>query len=171
MEGTIRLGEHTLPVRGEGWMDREWGTSALEPEHQGWDWFSVQLADGRELMYFELRREDGLSDPHDYGVLVDVDGGYRTFEGDQAELTVLNWWRSPVDGSRYPSGWRLEVREAGLDLELEPRLRNQEMDLSFRYWEGAVSVRGRGPEGTVEGRGYVELTGYGGGEAARGTAP
>jgi predicted secreted hydrolase len=35
--------------------------------------------------------------------------------------------------------------------------------VTFRYWEGAVSVRGTGEGGaTVAGRGYVELTGYAG---------
>ena len=31
---------------------------------------------------------------------------------------------------------------------------------TFVYWEGAVEVEGRGPEGELAGRGYVELTGY-----------
>ena len=44
-------------------MDHEFGTSFLEPEQQGWDWLSIQLADGRELMLYQLRRADGIARP------------------------------------------------------------------------------------------------------------
>src|SRR5205814_718338 len=54
--GTVRVGPETLQVSGEAWMDREWSTSALGAGVQGWDWFALQLADGRELMFYRLRR-------------------------------------------------------------------------------------------------------------------
>jgi predicted secreted hydrolase len=47
-----------------------------------------------------------------------------------------------------------------LVLEVEPLLADQELDLSVRYWEGAVRVRGTSGGAAIEGRGYVELTGY-----------
>jgi predicted secreted hydrolase len=47
-----------------------------------------------------------------------------------------------------------------LDLAAAPRLRDQELDLAFRYWEGAVAVEGSRAGEPVTGRGYVELTGY-----------
>ena len=37
---------------------------------------------------------------------------------------------------------------------------DQELNLSFRYWEGAVSVQGTSGGNAVAGHGYVELTGY-----------
>jgi predicted secreted hydrolase len=79
LSGTLRLaeGEARLAVRGEGWMDREWSTSALGSMHLGWDWFSLQLDDGRDLMFFELRRDDGLPDPLNHGALVEADGSFR----------------------------------------------------------------------------------------------
>jgi predicted secreted hydrolase len=42
------------------------------------------------------------------------------------------------------------------------------MNVSFRYWEGAVTVRARRRGTSGGGVGYVELTGYGEGEGARG---
>ncbi len=72
----------------------------------------------------------------------------------------IGQWRSPLDGAQYPSGWWLEVPSRSLDLEIRPLIPDQELQLTFRYWEGAVVVRGRGSEGPVEGKGYVELTGY-----------
>jgi predicted secreted hydrolase len=48
-----------------------------------------------------------------------------------------------------------------LDFTLEPLLAGQELRLSFRYWEGAVTATGSHGGRPVAGRGYVELTGYG----------
>ena len=64
-------------VTGESWMDHEFGTSFLEPEQQGWDWLSIQLEDGRELMLYQLRRGDGSRDPRSSGTLVDSSGRTR----------------------------------------------------------------------------------------------
>ena len=75
-------------------------------------------------------------------------------------IEPLAEWTSPATGIRYPAQWRLTVPSAGLDLRITPLLEDQEIDLSFRYWEGAVSVAGVASAGTVSGRGYVELTGY-----------
>jgi predicted secreted hydrolase len=149
------------PVSGRAWLDREWSTSALGSDHVGWDWFSLQLSDGRELMFFELRRADGLADPLNHGALVEPDGRSRTLGGAEVELEALGSWESPLDGVRYPSGWRLRIPGEGVDLRLVPLLPDQEVMLSFRYWEGAVRVEGMGVEGPVEGMGFVELTGYG----------
>jgi len=160
-QGTVAIDGVTFQVRGEAWMDREWSTSALSEHHVGWDWFSVQLSDGRELMFFELRRRDGQADPFDHGSLVHPDGAWETLSARDVEVTVLDHWTSPVDGAPYPSGWRLQAPDRGIDLRLDPVVRDQEMNLSFRYWEGAVRVEGAGPEGPVTGRGFVELTGYG----------
>lgn len=160
VRGTLRLGDARLDVQGEAWMDREWSTSALGEVHLGWDWFSLQLDDGRELMFFELRRRDGAPDPLNHGALVAADGTSRHLDGSAVELEVLDRWASPLDGAEYPSGWRLRVPDQGLDLVLTPRVRDQEMNVSFRYWEGALEVRGTADGRPVRGRGYAELTGY-----------
>lgn len=161
VQGTVEAGGLTHAVQGTGWMDREWSTSALSAEHVGWDWFSLQLDDERELMFFELRRRDGTSDPLNHGTLVERDGASRALAATEVEVAVLDWWTSPLDGARYPSGWRVRVPGEALDLKVLPRIRDQEMNLSFRYWEGAVTVQGTTSGRPVEGVGYVELTGYG----------
>jgi predicted secreted hydrolase len=160
LTGTIEIAGQVHNVRGTGWMDREWSTSALGEEHVGWDWFSLQLDDGRDLMFFELRRDDGTQDPLNHGALVEADGQSRMLSAGEVRIEPLDWWESPVDGARYPSGWRLTVPDEALDLTITPRLRDQEMNLSFRYWEGAVAIEGDAGGRPVRGVGYVELTGY-----------
>jgi predicted secreted hydrolase len=166
--GTVEVDGAMHTVRGTGWLDREWSTSALSEDHVGWDWFSLQLADGRDLMFFELRRRDGAPDPLNHGILVEADGSSRPMGADAVALEVLETWASPLDGAVYPSGWRLSLPEEALDLRIAPRIRDQEMNVSFRYWEGAVTVEGTSGGEPVEGVGYVELTGYGEDEGARG---
>ncbi|CAN5664596.1 lipocalin-like domain-containing protein [soil metagenome] len=160
LRGTVTLDGEPVTVSGEGWMDREWSTSALGEVHRGWDWFSLQLDDGRELMFFELRRADGTPDPLNHGALVAADGSVLRLGGDQVSIDVLEQWRSPLDGTEYPSGWRLRIPEQEIDLVLTPRVRDQEMNVTFRYWEGALQVQGTAAGRPVGGRGYAELTGY-----------
>ena len=156
--GTVRAGRESYRVTGLSWLDREWSTSALEREQVGWDWFALQLDDGRDLMYYRLRRKDGSSDPFSAGTLVASDGSARHLAREEVQLETISWWTSPATGSRYPAVWRLRVPSRGLDLEIIPRLADQELVTGFRYWEGAVAVRGAA--GTPGGSGYLEMTGY-----------
>ena len=68
--GTLVLDGRELEVEGAGWFDHEWGTSQLGEGVAGWDWFSLRLDDGSELMVYRLRREDGSPDPYSSGTLV-----------------------------------------------------------------------------------------------------
>ncbi len=158
--GVVRVGQQTFTVRGLSWMDREWSTSALDKDQVGWDWAALHLDDGSELMYYQLRGRDGGVDPQSRGVLVDGDGGVLSVSAEQVQWQVLDHWRSPRSRARYPARWRVVVEELGLELELTPALADQELNLSFRYWEGAVTVRGRRGARSLSGTGYVELVGY-----------
>ena len=162
--GTLVLAGDTALVRGSAWLDREWSTSALGPGQVGWDWFALQLDDGHELMIYRLRRADGTADAFSDGVLVAPSGEPVRLEwGSDVRLEATGTWRSPIDGAAYPSGWRILLPERGWALEVEPVLVDQELDVAFRYWEGAVRMRGTGEGGeSVTGVGYVELTGYAG---------
>ncbi len=158
--GALTLDGDTLPVDGLAWMDREWSTSALSPELVGWDWFALQLDSGFDLMFYQLRRQDGGRGDFSKGIWVDREGKGALLESGEVVLEVLDRWVSPLDGATYPSSWRLEIPHLGLDLQVTPIVRDQELDHTLRYWEGSVEVEGVQGEGRVEGRGYVELTGY-----------
>ena len=159
--GTVRLGSETLEVSGEAWMDREWSTSALGEGVEGWDWFALQLDDGRELMVYLLRRRDGTVDPFSAGTLVAADGTSRRLEAGDVRVEVLAHWTSPHSGVRYPGRWRVSVPAEALRVEIEPRVADQELRVGTRYWEGAVVVGGSSAGRQTAGQGYVELVGYG----------
>ncbi len=158
--GSIRLGEQAADVTGESWFDHEWSTSALGPQAVGWDWFSLQFDDGRELMYYALRREDGTLEPVSGGNLIGVDGSSTELPREAFALEVLETWTSPYSGATYPVAWRMQVPSEGLDLTIRAKLPAQENQLYFVYWEGAVSIEGTHDGQPLRGNGYVELTGY-----------
>lgn len=161
VRGSVRAGDAEADaVEGFAWMDREWATSALNEGVVGWDWFALQLSDGRDLMYYRLRGEDGLARPQSGGTLVGAGGEVRRLERSDVVLDVLDYWTSPVSNVRYPVEWRLRVPAEQIDLSIVPYLPNQEVDLSVRYWEGAVAVSGIAGGGQVDGNGYLELAGY-----------
>jgi len=160
--GTVTMADGVYPVAGLSWMDHEFSTSALAADQVGWDWFSLQLDDGSELMLFQLRREDGSVDPFSSGTFIDPDGNTLPIRGDQFRIEVGDSWQSPHSGADYPARWTITVPAADLSLTLEPRLADQELNLSTVYWEGAVRAEGLRAGQPVRGDGYVEMTGYAG---------
>ncbi len=156
--GTLRRADQELPLKGLAWLDREWSTSALGPEQAGWDWFSLQLDDGRNLMYYQLRRKDGSVDPHSAGTLSDSEGLQAKLTPAEITLTPLQYWEA--DGRRYPIEWRMQVAGESSSWLIRALLADQEMRMSVRYWEGAVEVIDEQTEAHL-GRGYLEMAGYG----------
>jgi len=159
-EGMVTLGNERVSVSGQSWKDHEWSTSALGPDESGWDWFALQLSDGRDIMVYQLRRRDGSVSPFTSGTLVLQDGSKRALSADQFEIIVRDTWLSPVSGAEYPSGWSLEIPSESISLTVTPVQPNQELNVSVRYWEGAVNLVGTASGEAISGVGYVELTGY-----------
>ena len=158
--GTVRVADTTYQVSGLSWMDHEFSTSALAPDQVGWDWFALQLDDGSELMVFQIRKADGSVDPFSSGTLVAPDGSTRHLSWDDFQIRVGDTWRSPRSGATYPVRWTVEVPAADLTLDLESYLADQELNLSYAYWEGAVRISGEQAGSAISGSGYVEMTGY-----------
>ena len=162
--GTLVYRGERLRVEGLSWMDHEFGSDELQPGMTGWDWFALQLDDGRDLMLYRLRDAGGGVVPQSSGSLVARDGAVRHLPLAAFAVDARRAGTSPHTGARYPSGWRVRVPSAGIDVTLVPVLRDQELwniAGGVDYWEGDVDV-----EDTMSGRragaGYVELTGYAG---------
>ena len=158
--GTVTLEGQSQRVDGLSWMDHEFSTSALAPDQVGWDWFALQLEDGSALMVYTLQRSDGRLDSYSQGTVIYADGRTRRLTQEDFQVEVTRQWRSPHSGGVYPAGWVVQVPSEGLTLRIRPRVADQELNASFIYWEGAVSVEGSRDGEVVSGAGYVELTGY-----------
>ncbi|MDE2572968.1 MAG: carotenoid 1,2-hydratase, partial [bacterium] len=165
--GTLRIAGRSQQVRALVWMDHEFGSSELQPNVVGWDWFALQLRDGREVMLYHLRRRDGTFIPASSGSLVGRDGRVRMLDSRDFSIRATGTWRSPHTQALYPSGWVVRVPAARLALRVVPRVRDQELaSRGVSYWEGDVCLKpadaAATPTACAMGEGYVELTGYAG---------
>lgn len=157
--GNVRLGGRSVPVTGTAWLDREWSTSVLGAGQTGWDWFALQLDDGEDLMFYQLRRSDGRADPYDYAIRIDAAGASERFAADAFRLEPVDHW-SDAAGVAWPVAWRLWMPgpDGPRTLRIEAALNDQRMATLITYWEGLVRVLDE--QGRRIGSGYMELTGY-----------
>jgi predicted secreted hydrolase len=165
-KGTIRIDGVDFRIRGSSWMDHEFSTSFLEPGQLGWDWFSIQLHNGIDLMLYRMRRKDRTTDPFSSGSLVRKDGLLTHISVTEFEMMPLRNWTSSATGATYPLDWSIEIPGLGYQLTVTSAFDQQEMTTNdttgINYWEGAIEITGSSDEGPVTGRGYMELTGYAG---------
>ncbi len=126
--GTVGWDNNKTSVEGRSWFDHEWTTSALNNDQQGWDWFSIQLENGYDLMYFRVRSTHKESATQSIS-LVDPDGNKIPVDTSNIVLTELSHWTSP-NGKRYPAKWLFALPEHQIKLTLTPRIEDQEMRLS-----------------------------------------
>jgi predicted secreted hydrolase len=163
-EGIISFGGKTRRVEGLSWMDHEYSSELLEPDLIGWDWFSLQLADRTEIMIFLLRKKDGTLGVTSSGTFVKASGQTRHLNKDDFRVDIIARWKSPHTKAVYPAGWRIKIFPLAIDLQVTPAIADQEMKTKLStgiiYWEGSVSIQGKKNNKPIEGRGYVEMTGY-----------
>lgn len=161
--GTLTTGGQTHAVQGESWFDHEWATNQLTAAQAGWDWFSIQLSNGCELMLYQLRLREGGSDAESSGTWIDAVGQTQHLARGDYTLTPIATWRSPTTGGVYPIKWEIRVPRLDLIAEVSTPLAPQELTLeAVAYWEGSIDLQGRCAGENISGKGYMELTGYAG---------
>ncbi|MBQ11086.1 MAG: hypothetical protein CMJ45_06005, partial [Planctomyces sp.] len=142
--GTLTIGEELHQVTGIAWMDHQWGDFSTAPV--GWDWMSLQLDDGSDLMISMVWDSTDHQPINSYGTYVPPDGPARNVGGEDISLTATGSWTSAVTGTTFPVGWELEVESLNLSLTLIPALLDSEFQGSKfvppAYWEGAITVSG-----------------------------
>lgn len=160
--GTLTAGQEQRKLSGMAWMDHQWGDFSTAPV--GWDWMSLQLNDGSDLMVSLVWDSTDRQPIVSYGTYVPANGEPRNVPGDDISLNATGDWTSAVTGTTYPMGWELAVKSLGLGLTLTPALLDSEFQGSKfvppAYWEGAVAAAGSVNGQRVSGKGFVELVGY-----------
>ena len=163
--GTLVVGNERLSVTGQSWFDHEYGSNQMDKSQVGWDWFSLQFTDGRELMVYRLRLKNGKTEPYSSGTLIEKNGVARHLKLSEFQLTPLSRWNSPATGATYPAKWRIALPREKINLIVTPVVANQELRPSrtganLAYWEGSVTARGTKNGRALSGVGYLEMTGY-----------
>jgi predicted secreted hydrolase len=164
VSGTVTVDGRAQAVTGQAWFDHEWSSDYVDPQAQGWDWLGVNLHDGGALMAFRMRDAQGderwASAKWRSPRAIPAESTHGL---DQVEWTPLSTWRSPRTGVVYPIRWRVQVGDRRM--LVEPLLDDAELDsrssTGILYWEGPFRLLDEA-SGKELGRGYLELTGYGG---------
>ena len=163
-EGDLLVDGKAEHFTGSAWMDREFGTWTPTENQKGWDWFSIQLDNGCELMCYQLRNSRGEASTYSSGTFVDEHGNVIPLKHADFSITPVSFWKSARSAAEYPSTWAIEVPRVSLSLRVEPVVEDQELDTRgstmIIYWEGACDVAGTAGGASVTGRAYVELVGY-----------
>ena len=159
-QGTVTVADESFDVSGLTWKDHEYSTSALSAGTVGWDWFSLQLDDGSSLMLYGLRQENGDLLDISSGTYISATGETQPIDHTEWQIDVLDTWRSSTSKAAYPARWHIEIPKLALVLDGKSLVKNQELNLSTTYWEGAVGFEGTVADQPVSAKGYVEMTGY-----------
>lgn len=165
-KGSIDIDGKAYQVDGTSWMDHEFFTSSMAANETGWDWLSIQLGDGDELMLYRLRHGDGTIDPYSSGTYIDATGKSLFLSSKDFAMTPAadsaGKWLSPATRASYPLHWHVSIPLLKMELDVTSPLKNQELTGSFgpSYWEGAIDVRGQRNYSPLRGLGYLEMTGY-----------
>lgn len=159
--GTITIDGKSYDVTGTTWKDHEYSTSSLSAGTVGWDWFSMQFDNGSALMLYLLRHDDGTLESTSAGTFIESTGETQPLSWQDWQVNVLDTWKSPQSGAIYPAKWSIAIPKLNLTLQGQPLMPNQELNTSTAtYWEGAVAFEGKLQDQPLQGKGYVELTGY-----------
>jgi len=165
VEGMLRIGGEDLVVAGQAWMDHEISSSQLGDDLAGWDWVSIQLKDGRELMAYILRRKDGSPGPWSTLAWIDRAGEVSHVPADKFTWKPGGKWMSPETGADYPIRPRIEVVDPKSGkpcvFQVRPLMAAQEITGEIggiAYWEGACDILDAA--GKIIGSGFLEQTGY-----------
>lgn len=159
--GSIKVKGQTFTVKGLTWKDHEYSTNTLSAGTVGWDWFSIQFDNGTALMMYLLRHEDGTLEPTSAGTFIAADGTTTALTSQDWRVETLNTWKSTKSKAVYPAKWTIEIPKLNLTLRGQPLMPNQELTTqTATYWEGAVAFQGVQQDQPLQGKGYVELTGY-----------
>ncbi|MHC8354674.1 lipocalin-like domain-containing protein [Pseudomonas sp. LB3P81] len=149
--GTLDIDGKTYQVNGPAWLDREWSSQPLTANQSGWDWFSLHLDSGEQVMLYRMRQKNG--EPYLTGTWIDAQGQTQLLHAADIRLTPQD--TATVAGSSMPVSWSINIPPKHLDITINALNPNAWMDLRIPYWEGPVRL-----SGSHAGQGYLEMTGY-----------
>ena len=160
-EGELTRGGMKETVAGDGWLDRQWGTSWVVQD-TGWDWFGLQLSDGSDLIVYRVRDNASGKIRRAEATLLRPDG--TQIVDSAPTFTTRGAYTDPASRITYPQTFLLTLPSTGHTLTITPAFPDQTipvLGIGTAIWEGAVMGRGTTRDGAdLTGRGYMELVGY-----------
>jgi predicted secreted hydrolase len=154
-------------VIGEGWFDHQWGRDYKLTFNSGWDWFGIQLVDGRELLMNQFFNIENKKNFCPMANLIESNGSLKFTRN--VKYYPLKYWKSPLTEAVYPLEWNILIPDFNMRLYVRPRFIRQEMPILGHIqaiWEGACMVTGEETSPGQQkvkpliGNGFMELVGY-----------
>jgi predicted secreted hydrolase len=139
--GTLELDGKPVRVRGQGWLDHQWGNFGTDTGALRWNWFACQFRNGSDLMLYQFLNAKDHPSGSQNGTFVDPNGTAKHLS--RFTVVALGPVIKPA-GARaaYPLRWRLQVPSGSIDITVKARARHQFIVNQYvpSFWEGAASI-------------------------------
>ena len=155
--GFLSFNGTTEAVIGTGWIDRQYGN--FNPfTGEKYEWFCMQLSNGMDInLYNIFTTERTIPENEQYRILSAYVDENTQYTIDDFQIERLSFICMP-DGERcYSKQWRLTSPVNNVDLIITTLHDNNEVQLPFRFFEGATSISGTVNGIAVTGIGFAEL--------------
>ncbi|MEN8139565.1 MAG: lipocalin-like domain-containing protein [Bacteroidota bacterium] len=157
VSGTISFNGISETVTGTSWIDRQYGT--FNPSiGEDYEWFSIQLSNGMDILAYNIFTSNNeIPDISTYRILslyVDEETQHTTSD---IEIERLEYSFMPDKQMCYSQKWRLTSALKNIDIVISTLNSNNEIQLPFRFYEGATTVVGTVNGINVTGVGFAEL--------------
>ncbi|MER5520878.1 lipocalin family protein [Streptomyces sp. NPDC002763] len=152
--GTLTLNGRTEKVRGESWLDRQWGPLPnIAAGEASWSWMNLNLSNGDKVSLWTTKE----SKKNTWATVLKPDGTQTV-----AEATITpdssTLWTSPHTGKKYPTRWKVTIPGEHAKLNVKLYAKDQELVTPGPRYEGSAAVNGTYDHRPVTGATYVELT-------------
>jgi predicted secreted hydrolase len=150
--GTMTDGAKRMSVTGTSWFEHGWGNGVSLVTIQ-WDYFQLQLADGRDVLVVQVRHAADTPNFDYVGGIRSKNGMLTRLHKGDFTITPTGTWRRDAICS-YPSGWIITIK--GQKFLVAPTPRSQEIrSLYGNFWDGETAITG-----ASRGVGIAELLNY-----------
>ena len=158
--GILQIGVQSRKVSGIAFFDHAWGNLPMGGGQLVWNRFFLQLSNDQELIILQSRRQDGSGTPIHSGYLVERNADVVELSRKQFQLKVLDYWQSQKSGIRYPLSWEIIIPDEKLTLNINPLVKDQEINDALVNWSGTVQIHGESAGSKIQGSGLLQLSGY-----------
>ncbi|CAM5613301.1 lipocalin family protein [Streptomyces aurantiogriseus] len=151
--GTLTLNGRTEKVRGQSWLDRQWGPLPnFATVKASWTWMNINLSNGDKVSLWKTE-----SDKENTWATVQKPDGTQTVGEAIVTPDESTRWTSPDSGRSFPTRWKVTIPGENAKLNVKVYAENQEL-VPGRL-EGSAAVTGTYGHRPVTGSTYIEVTG------------
>jgi predicted secreted hydrolase len=154
VQGHVHDAGGSRQVTGEALLEHAWGRRLpLAQGQMTLNRFWVALADGTSIRCVQLRRRSGGGIPLGDCLWLSGDGTSLQISGRDLEPAIQR-------SANYPLQWNLRSSEPAASLSLRTDPKRAPLDFRLPVWSGLMQAEGTRDGQSLEGWGWLELSGY-----------